>query len=1521
MTIPNPFPTNRAEAAKFYRDKLGWAAHPLYGPNKGRPTERGKCPEFKGWKQWTADKLTDEIIEKYLGNFGVCNLGCVIRSPQIGVDLDSKPDGGKSVMEWLAAQPHLAAVPRERSAGGVHLHFICHDLPVFKNKNGDIYKKQLVAQITEAVSAELLFNGNNMVLSPSQHYSGHIYTWEVFGDIPEVTWAELQEWFGFEAPDTKKQKSVGKIKAAQEAPWWTEFKGDLRTLNVLQLFREADRLGTCLNPDEDKWSVRCPWSDEHSDGGKDWSAKSTETAIFNSPDRVPGFKCMHAHCADRDIAAVLKGFDEQNPGCVDAACAQMRVWETGQANQDGRPRLVLPGLGRPESIFASEAGEFLSGDYEWFNKNDTVVTVGLKQFSETVICLAFKPMLPVAAVTSIEEHIETGILQKDKESGDIEFKALTMGRELAGSLLSSPQFKRKLPQIIRILDLPMPIRRPDGSIEFPKSGYDPRFKTYCDPEHPKIRPMPVAEAKEVLLRIHQGFCFRDPQSITHALARIITPYCRGLMGWQARFPLWIFIGNRPRVGKDYLAGVTALVYEGSTSEDAPLERESEETRKRITAALMAGRRFIHFANCQGHIDDAVFIGSITSHIFAARNLGSTEAKADLRLPNELEFSISANVGLTFREDVEPRSRKITLYFDKENPNDRDFPIKYLHDYVLKNRGEILSAVASLVGAWIDAGCPEGTTPFTSFPQWAATVGGILQFHGWGDPCLPHIENDDEVGGDRLERAMRALYRTCYQQHPENWIEKSVLFQVIAQAEDDDDLGFFGNFGESETRKTKTRIGIMLRKFNGRELGGIRMELEGGSIKTINQKVRFSKSGGSDPVPAQLVWADFAGFRTTPQNPDTSGTSQNAQNGKVSCVSPCSINTETHLGHVEQVAYSAKAQQFENIIIHVEEINNNKKSSTKKVMAEVLEVCKVSAPLPPPTRVHQLLTSREKLADIASLLANEACIALDIETYGQGKGDGLDPWKGDIRLLQLAGDRTSIFILDLMALGYDLGPLAAMLCEKEIIAHSAKFDLLWLAVKCGIRPKSVFCTLTAARLLSAGTKPGNDLDKCLERYLGIPAASDQSRSDWGGMILTHEQIAYAARDVAHLHTLRACLQYELEMSGLDEVFAMESKLLPHIIAMEEAGFCVDADRLRQIEQSRNEKAAELAASVRQIFGLPELALDSPKQLLVALQNRGLNLNSTNEETLQSCGDTSVVPQILQYRGLKKQAEQAASLLEHIASDGRIHGSFEPTGTDTGRFSSKRPNLQNIGRGELRSCFIAAPGHRLVVADYSQIELRAAAVIAGEPKMIEAYKRGDDLHKITASTVLGKPLEEVTKDDRQLAKSCNFGLLYGQSAKGLVRYAASSYGVTLAESEAHQIRDAFFRTYTRLRQWHNQSRTKAEQGITEVRTLMGRRRLIPETAGDWESFTALVNTPVQGTCADGLKQAIIKLANRLPSGTRILSTVHDELIVEAPECDAQAVCELVRSTMIEAMAAMLPDVPIEVEGGVCSNWSEK
>ena len=545
------------------------------------------------------------------------------------------------------------------------------------------------------------------------------------------------------------------------------------------------------------------------------------------------------------------------------------------------------------------------------------------------------------------------------------------------------------------------------------------------------------------------------------------------------------------------------------------------------------------------------------------------------------------------------------------------------------------------------------------------------------------------------------------------------------------------------------------------------------------------------------------------------------------------------------------------------------------------------------------------------------VALDIETYG----NGLNPWRGDIRLLSLAIPGHPAWLLDLQSIGYDLGELGQCLQERQIIAHNAKFDLLWLRQKCGLRLDNVFCTLTAARLLSNGKRElRNGLYACWERFLGLATGNDHGKSDWGGMFLTEDQLEYAALDVFHLHELQEKQQLLINKEKLGDVLHLENRLIPVVVEMENRGFGINKERLLGVIEEYSAELDEALGHFKEAFG-EEINPNSPKQLKEAFKEKDLKLSDTGEQTLKE-EDHPLTTCVLNYRSAKKQMEQAEALLKAIEEDGRIHARFEPTGTNTGRFSSKRPNLQNIGRGKLRHCFVPDEGNLLVVADYSQVELRVAAVVANEERMIEAYKNGVDLHRQTASLVLDKPIEEVTKEDRQLAKAVNFGLLYGQSAKGLVAYAKKAYGVEMEYDRAREIHSRFFSAYNGLRKWHERSREAASKDLKSVRTVSGRVRWLPEGKDtEWIRFVGLLNTPVQGGSADALKQAMVNLADKLPSSASIVSTVHDELIVECASDAAEEIKALVETAMLDAVQTMFPGVRFEVEAGICDSWAEK
>jgi DNA polymerase I len=567
---------------------------------------------------------------------------------------------------------------------------------------------------------------------------------------------------------------------------------------------------------------------------------------------------------------------------------------------------------------------------------------------------------------------------------------------------------------------------------------------------------------------------------------------------------------------------------------------------------------------------------------------------------------------------------------------------------------------------------------------------------------------------------------------------------------------------------------------------------------------------------------------------------------------------------------------------------------------------------------------------------EKPLALDLETFGEpevsgGKQpkikpskDALSPRKGEIRLVTLAGAGGNIMQFDLLS-----QPLPAEIREAvsrhPLVIHGAGFDLGFLFAKLGLVPDHTFCTLTASRLLANGTNADSDLGAVLRRYLAIDLPKDQGGSDWGVMLLTDAQLEYARNDVLYLHPLKATLEGELEQAGLTRIFELESTLIPVVVQMEANGVAVDSLGLHLALEQAGKRASAITSLLRTGFGIRDLNVDSPDQLKAAFAKTGVNLSNTAESTLAEA-DHPLAKLVLDYRAQGKLGTTVQGLIKSIGDDGRIRTRFNPLGAASGRFSSSGPNLQNIPRGPLRECFVApGPEHRLVIADFSQMELRAAAILAKDAEMIKAFRAGKDLHVETAAAVLGKAVSDVTKADRQLAKAVNFGFLYGQRPRGFCGYAKTDYGLEIALDQATAIRDRFFEQYAGLASWHHAARQGAPT-LIEGRTILG-RRLLPnpnekEENRRWNRFQMATNYTVQGSCADALKLAMTRLMSVLPSSARLVLTVHDELVLECAAEDASIVAGQTAQVMKEAFREVFGDaVPAEVETHVCANWGEK
>ena len=387
------------------------------------------------------------------------------------------------------------------------------------------------------------------------------------------------------------------------------------------------------------------------------------------------------------------------------------------------------------------------------------------------------------------------------------------------------------------------------------------------------------------------------------------------------------------------------------------------------------------------------------------------------------------------------------------------------------------------------------------------------------------------------------------------------------------------------------------------------------------------------------------------------------------------------------------------------------------------------------------------------------------------------------------------------------------------------------------------------------------------------------------------------------------------SGVDRALTLENEVVVPIAAAELAGMAVDSERLTAFAVAQRNEATAAETVVQQVLGT-SVNIRSPQQLIAAVHaNLGIELRSTKATDIaDQIGEHVVGKELLRYKSTAGLAKTVEGLLDAVGTDGRIHPSFKPLAAATGRMSCSKPNLQSVPKGSgLRECFVPAPGHRFVIADYAAIELRVIAEIIGDAELRRCFIEGIDPHKRTAASVLGKEIGDVTREERGRVKAINFGFCFGMGIHAFVAYARDVYGVIYTIEQATQAREAYFRLYAGIAAWHQ--RTKCE-GKLVARTASGRLRRFDEFR-----FTEALNQPIQGTAADGMKRALTLLHAALkPLGARLVNVVHDEVVVETPTENADATVIVVRAALVDGMKMFLKVVPVEVEVNVASSWSK-
>jgi len=491
------------------------------------------------------------------------------------------------------------------------------------------------------------------------------------------------------------------------------------------------------------------------------------------------------------------------------------------------------------------------------------------------------------------------------------------------------------------------------------------------------------------------------------------------------------------------------------------------------------------------------------------------------------------------------------------------------------------------------------------------------------------------------------------------------------------------------------------------------------------------------------------------------------------------------------------------------------------------------------------------------------------------------------------------------------------CDVKKVGHDIK-DIIRACLERGFETdRWVFDTALAAYLISP-TDSNYDIARISEFYCGYSLKSNCEED--GQISLLDDSGKQLAEEAFTIGLLKPVLDNKLQEMELTKLYnEIELPLCRVLAEMELDGFLVDKDALVRFGVDLSERISNLEKKIYE-QAHETFNINSPKQLAVILFEKLMlpapkktkTGYSTNVDVLDSlAGKHPIIELIKDYREFSKlKSTYADGLLKVIGSDGRIHTRFQMTVTATGRLSSTEPNLQNIPiikefGGELRKMFVAAEGMVLVDADYSQIELRLLAHIANDPVMLRAFENNEDIHTVTASQVFDVPVTEVTPLHRFRAKAVNFGIVYGISAFSL----ANDIGVTPKEAKVYI--ENYLNKYSGVREYMTEI-VKSAKELGYVSTLFGRRRYLPELKShnfNTRSFGERValNMPIQGTAADIMKIAMNNVWERLKTGglkARLILQVHDELIVECPEDEADAVSAVLRSEMENAAKLSVP-----------------
>jgi len=601
------------------------------------------------------------------------------------------------------------------------------------------------------------------------------------------------------------------------------------------------------------------------------------------------------------------------------------------------------------------------------------------------------------------------------------------------------------------------------------------------------------------------------------------------------------------------------------------------------------------------------------------------------------------------------------------------------------------------------------------------------------------------------------------------------------------------------------------------------------------------------------------------------------------------------------------------------------------MPEETQKPKIKLDFDPKNPDYELIETSEQVKNAIKELKKREVLAVDCEATD------LDPYNANLILVQV-GTPDKAYIFNHQKV--DISPLKPLLEDPKRlkIVQNGKFDYQMLKVNAKITLNNIFDTMLAERILTTGFKRENSLEALALKHLDIQLEKSIRYTFGKTSTLTKKQLEYSALDVLVLFPLFKIQFKLLQKEKLVRIAQLEFRCLPVVAEMELRGSYIDVERwrknLKELKEKRDMAAARIQEELKplyqntqvDLFGhqVDVVNLNSPIQILEAFRRMGIDLPSTGEAILHRTNHP-LAKMLLEYRSHEKLLSAfGENLLAKInPKTGRIHPDYMQIGADTGRFACSNPNLQQIPTDSaFRSCFVPPKGYKFVVADYSQIELRIMAEMSEDPAFMKAYKEDKDLHTLTASQMYNIPFERVDKKMRFNAKSINFGLMYGRGANSLATQ------LEITPDEAKTLLNKYFRTYGKVKSWLDRVGHEAvRKGYST--TLGGRKRWYNQPDPDDPSYERRIshferqgkNTPIQGTSADMVKYALIYIYDKIKEKgyeAYPIHTIHDEIVIEVRENQAEEVRDLVEKEMIRAAKVLLKKVPVKVDAKVSDAW---